>query len=192
MTLPPEIETRVVERLYRDADEISWDGIAPVTRSAHYDRWVNDPEIGGRLQKFMDEKECRHWIKDGPMKERARAVYGVGKYAPLVPNPVASPSQLVTQGIGAGWEIDDTTLEIKPLRILAHRRDETIRFCWGRAKDLKHLVWAALKAEAEGDPISWALCVVGTFTHPIPANQRESDLRLGKRCALRIVHVNLS
>ncbi|GAA2006169.1 hypothetical protein [Catenulispora subtropica] len=191
MTLPPEIEMRVVEHLYRDADKISWDGIAAVTRSGHYDRWVNDQEIGGRLQKFMDEKECRHWIKDGPMKERARAVYGVGKYASLVPNPVANPSQLVAQGVGTGWEVDETTLDIKPLRIVARREDDVIRFCWGKPKDLKHLVWAALNAEAKGDPIPWTLCVVGTFTHPIPANQRESDLRLAKRCMLRIVHVSL-
>jgi hypothetical protein len=86
--------------------------------------------------------------------------------------------------------VDLATRQIKPLRLRATKGEEEIHFTWGPARDLKHLVWAALSAEAAGDATPWVLCLVGSFERPIPADERAAHLRLGGRCGLRIVHVD--
>ena len=95
MALPAELEQRVVTRLFQDADELDWAHLSATARSAQYAKWVQDAEVGGRLTQFMTSEQARVWIKDGPMKEWARAGSGIGKYAPLVPDAGATPAQLV-------------------------------------------------------------------------------------------------
>ncbi len=189
MALPQEVEHKVVERLFRDADELGWAALTLPERTVQYARWVQDPEIGGRLLGFMTSERARVWIKDGPMKEWVRAINGVGKYAPLVGERATRAAVLIRKALGEGWEPDEGTLRIKPLRIRARRGEDEVTFAWGPAQDLKHLVWAALIAGANGDPTDWMLCLVATFTKPTPMDVRQAQLRLAARCGLRLVHV---
>src|SRR5689334_15467206 len=99
MALPDEIERRIVSQLFQDADQMDWAHLSATARSAQYAKWVQDPEVGGRLTQFITPEQARVWIKDGPMKEWARAVSGIGKYAPLVPQPGATPTQLVNMAL---------------------------------------------------------------------------------------------
>ena len=62
---------------------------------------------------------------------------------------------------------------------------------WGPSKDLKHLVWAALNADASGDPREWVLVVTSTFTQPVTASDKAHQQRIARRCGLRLVHVEL-
>lgn len=191
MPLPSEIERRVVTRLFQDADHLDWANLPPGGRTAQYAKWVQDAEVGGCLTQFMTPEQARVWIKDGPMKEWARAVSGMGKYAPLVPRPGVTPDQLVHLALGPGWQVQDKTQRIKPLRVNAACGEDEVTVTWGPEKDLKHLVWAALQAGANGDPTPWVLCVTSTFTTPVPANVRQAHLRLAARCGLRIAHVTV-
>jgi len=190
MAMAKDVEERVVRRMYEQADAASWTYLPDRQRTEMYNRWVQTPEIGGKLREFMNAEEARVWIKDGPMKEYARAIYGVGKYAALVANPATGPRHLIERALGPGWEADLETRQIKPLRVRARHGDREIHFTWGPSRDLKHLVWAALTAEAAGDPTPWLLCLVGSFEKPIPADEKSAHLRLGERCGLRIVHIN--
>jgi hypothetical protein len=52
-------------------------------------------------------------------------------------------------------------------------------------------VWAALTANAEGDSRPWLLCVLETFTMPIPANEKQAQQRLAKRCELDIRYITV-
>ena len=62
------------------------------------------------------------------------------------------PARLIRKAIGDEWEVDLESLKTKPLRVTARKdQDETV-LTWAQARDLKHLVWAALAASAEGDP----------------------------------------
>jgi hypothetical protein len=191
MALPDEIEKRVVARLYQDADHLDWAHLSVTARSAQYAKWIQDPEVGDVLTKFMTPEQARVWIKDGPMKEWARAVNGIGKYAPLVARPSATPAELIHKALGTDWQPRDDTQRIKPLRINATHGEDEVTFAWGPEKDLKHLVWAALQAGANGDPVPWVLCVTSTFTTPVPANVRQAHLRIAARCGLRITHVTV-
>lgn len=189
MRIPKEIEWKVVRKLYADAKELDWATLTPQQHSAQYGKWVADAEVGGRLREYLSDSEVRVWIKDGPMKEWSRSRSGVGKYADLVEAAEDVPSKLVRKALGTDWEFDRSTIRTKPLRILARKEEEETIVTWAAAKDLKHLIWAALTADAEGDARPWVVCVVETFTKPTPANERNAHLRLAKRCGLRLIHV---
>lgn len=191
MGMPNELEMKIVKLLYDEAEAMGWLYLPDSERTASYNRWADDPRVGGRMALFLKTTQQRRvWIKDGPMKEYARAIYGVGKYAPLIERPGAAVSTLVSKALGPEWEADLSTRQIKPLRVLAHAGEgRGTRFTWGPAKDLKHLVWAALRAQAGGDATPWTLCVVSSFVQPLPLEEKQEHLRIGERCGLQIVHV---
>jgi hypothetical protein len=191
MRIPKDIETKVVTRLYGDAKTLDWATLTPQQHSAQYTKWVDDPEVGGRLREYLSASDARVWIKDGPMKEWSRSLSGVGKYANLVDGADDTPARLARKALGDGWEVDSDTLRVKPLRVTARHDEDETTLTWAPATGLKHLVWAALTASAQGDTREWVLCVVETFTKPTPANEKQAHQRLAKRCGLRLVHVSL-
>jgi hypothetical protein len=188
--VPWEVEEAIVGRLFADMERLGWEGLTPRQRTSQYGRWIADPEVGQRLATFMTPERARVWIKDGPVKEYPRALAGVGKYAPLA-NGSGSGADIVRRALGAEWITDTATLRVKPLRIEAHRDEDTVVLAWGPARDLKHLVWAALNADASGDPREWVLAVTGSFTRPVTASDKAHQLRIARRCGLRLVHVEL-
>jgi hypothetical protein len=191
MRIPKEVETKVVSRLYADAKKLDWASLTPQQHSAQYTKWVEDPEVGGRLREYLSDSDARVWIKDGPMKEWSRSLSGVGKYAALIEGADDIPAKLVRKALGEEWEVDLESLKTKPLRVTARKDEDETVLTWAQARDLKHLVWAALTASSEGDAREWVICVVGTFTRPTPANEKQAHQRLAKRCGLRLVHVSL-
>lgn len=191
MRIPKEVETKVVSRLYADAKKLDWASLTPQQHSAQYTKWVEDPEVGGRLREYLSDSDARVWIKDGPMKEWSRSLSGVGKYAALIEGADDIPAKLVRKVLGEEWEVDLESLKTKPLRVTARKDEDETILTWAQARDLKHLVWAALTASAEGDAREWVICVVETFTRPTPANEKQAHQRLAKRCGLRLVHVSL-
>ena len=191
MRIPKEVETKVVTKLYADAKKLDWGGCTPQQHSAQYAKWVSDPEVGGRLLEYLSTGDTRVWIKDGPMKEWSRAASGVGKFAGLVEGAQDTTTRLVQKALGDGWTVDNDTLRVKPLRVTAHKEEVETVLAWAPANGLKHLVWSALTASAEGDAREWILCVVETFTKPTPSNEKQAQLRLAKRCGLRLVHISV-
>lgn len=191
MRIPKEVESKVVTKLYADAATLDWAGLTPQQHSAQYTKWVDEPEVGGRLREYLSSGDARVWIKDGPMKEWSRSLSGVGKYATLVDGSDDIKARLVHKALGENWHIDNETLRVKPLRITARSGEDETVVTWAPANGLKHLVWAALTASAEGDSRNWVLCVVETFTKPIPANEKQAHQRLAKRCDLLLKHISL-
>jgi hypothetical protein len=189
--IPKDVEITVVTKLYADAAQVDWAHLTPQQRSVQYTKWVQHSQVGGRLQEYLTAADARVWIKDGPMKEWSRSINGVGKYAALVEGSQDTHGKLVRKALGEGWTVRSDSLRIKPLRLVATKDDEEAVVTWAAASELKHMVWAALIASAEGDPRPWTVCVVGTFTKPTPANERCAHQRLAKRCALRLAHIEL-
>lgn len=189
MRVPKEIGNKVVSKLYSDAAKFDWAHLSPQQRSAQYNAWIQDPEVGGRLQQYLAAEEARVWIKDGPMKEWSRAVSGVGEYAAFVDDASDFQPRLVRKALGEGWQPRPDTLRIKPLRLVAHKDEEEIMVAWGPATDLKHLMWAALTASAAGDARVWVVCVVSAFTKPTPSNEKQAHQRIAHRCGIRVVHI---
>lgn len=179
-----------MSRLFTDMELLAWEGLTLPQRTKQYGEWIADPEVGGRLTTFMTPERARVWIKDGPVKEYPRAVAGIGKYAALA-HGRGGLLEIARRALGSEWTADRTTLRVKPLRAEAHKGEETVVLAWGPARDLKHLIWAAINAEASGDPREWVLTVTGTFTRPVTASEKAHHLRIARRCGLRLVHVEL-
>lgn len=192
MRIPREIEARVVTKLYADASLKDWASMTPQQHSVCYANWVEDPEVGGRLKAFLADSEVRVWIKDGPMKEWSRARSGVGRYADLIEAQIDIPTMLVKKVLGVGWELVEGSVRTKPLRLTARRGEDESVITWADERNLKHLVWAALSASAEGDVRPWTICVIENFTHPTPSNERNAHQRLASRCGLAIRHISLT
>ena len=76
-TVPKEIRHEVVRALYQQVETMNWELMSPQQKSQQYARWIDDPAIGGRLTQFQSAEDARVWLKDGPMKEFARALDGV-------------------------------------------------------------------------------------------------------------------
>lgn len=187
--ISPKLQEKIVRRLFGQAEEVGWIYLPDHERTALYREWVADPEIGGRLTDFMSADDARVWIKNSPMKEFARARFGVGTWAQYVSNPAAGANELIRSALGDGWEADMQTRQIKPLRLLTYRDEEEVMFTWAPFKDFKHLVWAAIKAQADGNETPWVLCVLGSFESPIPEDKKAFHRRVGQRCQLKVVHV---
>jgi hypothetical protein len=191
VNIGPEVESAVVARLFTDALAYGWDDLSPRKRSRHYEEWVADPQVGGILKRYMSESQARSWIKDGPMKEWARARAGTGRYSGVIPFDQNGPTRLVTMGLGSNWSVEPETLRVKPLRIDAFNGVERVTFAWGPQKDLKHLLWGAIQASADGGPLPWIVAIVDSFTKPVPANVRQRNLRIAERCKVPILHLTL-
>lgn len=189
----PDVETKVVRRMYQQVIDLDWAAMSQADRTKKYNEWTENSSIGGHLLPFLiTEQAVRVWLKDGPIKEYPRAVYGYGKYGKLLSRPAISIPVLVDKAMGAGWIVADDSFIVKPLRVtLRHHDDESQerRFAWGPAKDVKHLVWGALKAELKGDQLPWVICLTESFTHPIPDSDRTFNMDLGKRVGINIIHI---
>ena len=193
MRIPPAVESKVVAHLYADATTLDWANLTSREHSAQYERWVKDPEVGGRLREYLTDSALRVWIKDGPMKELSRARSGIGRFAKLVPGADQIPPRLVSRVLGADWTLQPGSLRGKPMRLIARHTtgDREAVLTWGHAGDLKHLVWAALNASVDGDARPWTICVIESFTRPTPANEKQAHDRLARRTELTVRHVTL-
>jgi len=73
MRIPNEVRKELRERLWALADELGWQGLSWVEKSPQYEAWTKDPNIGGRLSRYMDQRRVRVYIKDTIMKGYVRS-----------------------------------------------------------------------------------------------------------------------
>ncbi|WP_205326731.1 hypothetical protein [Glycomyces sp. YM15] len=193
MRINPDLQARVARAAYAAAEACDWASLSDRERSDMYAKWLEDPEIGLPLREFTEPEKARVWLKDGPMKEYARARFGVGQWAQYLPDGARQGADtLVHKSLGPNWKVEPGSRQIKPLRVKLLAGDfEEVIFTWSIAKDFKHLVWAALKAQATDDRLDWILCAVGTETAPIPDDEKAFHHRVAERCGLRVVHVEV-
>lgn len=191
--IPSDLEEEVVRLLYKRAADVNWTYLTDAERTRLYQEWTSDLEVGGRLLPFIGKTEnIRPWLKDRPMKEYTRATYGVGKWASYVVTPSTPADTLVARALGPGWVVDLETLDIKPLRVtIRHVDDEEReqRFAWAPVRDFKHLAWAAITAQANGDSLPWVICTVDSFVRRISPEQKATNERITKRLGLISAHV---
>lgn len=174
----------IVKALYAAADRLDWEHLPLNARTAQYDDWVGEPEIGGVLAKYMSTENARSWIKDGPMKEYARARLGAGRYAKFgsVSGPTAA--QLVAHALGTGAEIVADSEGVKPSHCLAAVGDEVTYVAWGTGQNLRHLVWAAINHLAGKPDHKACVLILESLEHPAPQADKTRHARIAKRCSL--------
>jgi len=68
LATPRAVRERVRADLWARADALDWVALSDAERSAWYERWSKDKEIGGVLSAFMDPRRVRVYIKDALFK----------------------------------------------------------------------------------------------------------------------------
>lgn len=190
--IPPSVEKAVVTKIYTQADDARWQHLQASDRTRLYQDWTEDPEIGGRLLDFVEQRaNIRTWLKDCPMKEYERARRGEGKYARYVTRPAATLEQMATTTLGEDWEIVPESTRQKPLRARIRRvgsEDEEQNFVVGKSSDLKHLVWPALFDLAKKGTWHWTICVIDPFRDPVTPERKEEYGQIADFLGIQIVY----
>lgn len=150
--IPETVRRTVIRNIYRKADELGWDGLSAVDRTAWYNRWVDDEMLGGVLTRYMPRERARMWIKDVPMKHYNRARSGIGPYADLVSTPLPSAYDIARIALGEDWTVLSGTLREKPNRCQVTDGQGQMLMIWGAPRNLKSLVWAGLNARVDALP----------------------------------------
>lgn len=177
-------------KLYAEAQALRWHLLGGAARTRQYNRWLEEAEIGGLLRRFLPAEEARLWIKDGPMKEYARAMAGLGRWAKYAPPARSGAEAVVCSVCGEGWQPIEGTQGIKPLHCDASDGVSSVRVFWGFSRDFKHLLWAALMAEAEG--VSTRIGVLEDLERPANEVEKQRHRWFAARCKISVSHVRLA
>ncbi|MGH2716608.1 MAG: hypothetical protein ACRDM7_22525 [Thermoleophilaceae bacterium] len=188
--LPAELRDAVWRHLYEHADRIDWENLSAQDKSQQYDRWLDDPEIGGVLARFMNRDRSRVYIKDSPMKEYARALAGEGPGAKFTTNRQASPEAIVRAALGGDWAVARGSVGIKPMHCWARNGDQGRYVCWAKNDGLGDLIWAALNVIADNENADPLLVIRESAANPTPAAVRDRQRRIAERCDLRLRYVH--
>ena len=173
-----------MKALYAAADRLDWEHLPASARTSQYDDWVSDVEIGGVLTKYMSTENARSWIKDGPMKEHARARLGAGRYARFGSASGPTAAQLVAHALGADAEIVAKSEGVKPSHCLAKVDGDVTYVAWGTAQNLRHLVWASINHLAGKPDRKACVLILESLEHPTPQADKTRHSRIAKRCAI--------
>lgn len=73
MKIPTPIRRGLRERLWALADQLDWTRLEWYEKSAYYEAWTRDPDIGELLSRYMDQQQVRVYIKDTVMKGYVRS-----------------------------------------------------------------------------------------------------------------------
>ncbi len=76
MRIPEDVRFGMRQKLWAVADKVDWVRLTWVEKSAHYEAWTRDPEVGGKLGHYMGQSQVRVYIKDTVMKG-----YGMSRLA---------------------------------------------------------------------------------------------------------------
>lgn len=174
----------VVAALYQDADEAGWETLGPRDRSRMYGEWVEAEHVGALLSQYMTPEAARSWIKDGPMKEYARANRGAGRYAEFGRSGGTAVADIVRVALGADASVVEASKRVKPFRCHATIGDTTALVTWGESRQFKDLLWAALLAATENGTPQAHVVVMEPPGRAAAPTERTRQAALASRCSV--------
>lgn len=190
--VPRDQVESVVKGLYAAADRIDWEHLSASARTAQYDEWVSAPDIGGVLTGYMTSENARSWIKDGPMKEYARARLGAGRYARFGSTNGPTAGQLVAHVLGEEAELVETSAGVKPFHCLGVMSGSATYITWGTAQNLRHLVWACINHLASHPTHEGCVVILESLEHPTTQAAKTRHGRIAERCSITFKYLRLS
>jgi len=127
--VPDEVRKGMRERLWAMADDLAWECMSGADKSTKYENWTRDPDIGGTLGHYMDQR------KNPRMASQAAAHYLRDLYLRFADHSQA----LRIRGL---WD-DDPGMVLKQYerphgRLLVKNR----MIAWGQARDWKAILMA--------------------------------------------------
>lgn len=188
--LPPEQLARVVQALYEDAERLGWETLPLRDRSRTYSGWVDDKRVGGILTGYMTPEAARAWIKDGPMKEYARARRGAGRYARFGKLAGTTAADVARVVLGDSARVVPSSEGIKPFHCRAQASDnkKIVFIAWGEARNYRNVLWAALRA-AVTDGYEAHIVVMEPPGHNTTVKEAQLHEALARRCQITAHHM---
>ncbi|NIY67138.1 hypothetical protein [Streptomyces malaysiensis] len=185
-----EIRGEVLSEVYRQIEDLDWDGLSARERSRYYERWVNDPLIGDKLARFIPREKVRVWIKDGPVKELPRVRNGIGPNAKYASRRYPTADQIARQVLGSEWRADLDTLDIKPTRCVVKGPGSERLMMWAPTQNLQDLVWAGINAKVDDRPEP--LLIIGlTQGQRLDESERARQRLIAGVAGLELTHTTL-
>lgn len=191
--IPDQVRREVIAELYERFDEIGWEERTLAERSAIYQRLVDDPAIGGRLEPHIPLDRVRLWIKDGPAKEYRRALEGVGPYARFTKRRAVGPPGVVDAVLGADWAVVGGSVGEKPMRCHVELGDARRLVIWGPEPSLKELFWhAAVHLLTDTDDEDPLIVITKRGNAPLDATLWRRAKALGELIGCDVAQVSLA
>jgi hypothetical protein len=128
MKIPDITYKHIKETLWSAADRLGWPTLSDQQKSAQYEKWLRDPEIGRVLSRYLDPGNVRVYIKDTVMKP-----YGRERIKPFSPI-------LKALGLAEGLKAVETYTKPHGRRLA----DGKV-ICWGLARDWKTILLAVFE-----------------------------------------------
>ena len=72
MKIPDKTYQRIKDKLWGLADDLNWPTLSNPQKSALFEDWLRDDQIGGVLSRYLDTGSVRVYLKDTIMKPYAR------------------------------------------------------------------------------------------------------------------------
>lgn len=166
MTIPNNIRDVLKTKLWDIADELDWSSLGQGDKARYYEIWTRDPEIGGRLSRYMDGGQVRVYIKDTLLKAYGRV-------------RLADPDRPL-RVVGLPGDAKPVEEYIKPH---GRRLEDGRVICWGRADDWKAILMAVHERAFvnKGQPFAVVLMRASGRYHEVHARAVVEDAarRLG-------------
>lgn len=154
MAVPKEIRDRIRQKIWDKADELDWSRLADLDRTAWYENWSKQKDVGGALAHFMDARKVRVYIKDSLLKPYLRSRHEDG-----------AEKVLLTVGLA------HDTSTFKKIYDKPHGRlltDGKV-ICWGSSRNWKAIVISVFERAyslERGVPYAAVLIEGGKTTDP--------------------------
>jgi hypothetical protein len=151
--VPKEVRDRIRQRIWDKADELDWSRMADLDRTAWYENWSKEKEVGGALAHFMDPRKVRVYIKDSLLKPYLR-----GQLEDDAVNALLAVGLRKEDGTRKSYE--------KPYGLFMC--DGKI-VCWGNSRDWKSIIISVFERAYRldsGVPYAAVLIETGKTTNP--------------------------
>ncbi|MFL6140369.1 MAG: hypothetical protein ACJ72N_00675 [Labedaea sp.] len=187
--VPKDVRDAVISELYRQVGSLDWEDISAREKTKHYTRWVEDPTIGGELADYYTAEGMRVWLKDGPLKEYARALEDFGSFAKYTTQRLSPPSDFIREVLGETWTIVPGSVGEKPMHCLVTDGKNQRYVCWGKPRTFRDLLWAAINKAltATSRPM---MVVYLSEGKTVNAELRRVHERIAGHCSLDLAYVH--
>ena len=128
MKIPEKAFHRIRSSLWKSADDLNWPTLSSTQKSAIFEEWIRDEQVGGTLSRYLDSGSVRVYIKDTIMKpyahERIRDFRPIAKF------------------LGISDELSIAETYFKPH---GRRLSDGKVICWGNSRDWKSVLFAVFE-----------------------------------------------
>jgi hypothetical protein len=125
MSVPDDVRKHLKAVLWAQANSMGWLHLSASAKSQQYENWAKDEQVGGVLERFVDQRRIRAYLKDTLLK----------RYSAEQKSGTERPMRVL--GISTATEIAETYVKPHGRRLADGRI-----ISWGKAREWKMILMA--------------------------------------------------